>query len=421
MSVFDVLKERGFIQQKTHEDEIKQLLEKEKVTFYIGFDPTADSLHFGHLLQLIVMRHMQDHGHRPIALLGGGTAMVGDPTGKTDMRKMLTREDIARNAAKFKTQMERLLDFSAGKAIMADNADWLLKLNYVEFLREIGVHFNVNRMLAAECFKMRMEKGLSFLEFNYMVMQGYDFLELYRRYGCTLQLGGDDQWSNIIAGAELVRKVEAKPVYGMTFTLLTTVEGTKMGKTESGAVWLDPDKTSPYDFYQHWRNVDDKQVAQSLALMTFLPMDEVRRLSALKDREINDAKKILAFEVTKIAHGEAEAKKAQDAAGALFEGGSNFENAPTIEVNEIVSKRDNIVTFMNDNKITSSKSDGMRRIKEGSVRINKIKLTNDDIGLTLFQLYERNNLQDTKIILQKGQKHQYVIVFTFDILSKIVK
>ena len=253
MSVFDVLKERGFIQQMTHEDEIRQLLEKEKVTFYIGFDPTADSLTAGHFMQLMAMSHMQQHGHRPIALLGGGTTMVGDPSGKSDMRKVLGKEDIARNADCFKKQMERFLDFSDGKTIMANNADWLLGLNYVDFLREIGSHFSVNRMLQAECFKTRLESGLTFMEFNYMVMQGYDFLELYRRHNCTLQLGGDDQWSNIIAGVELVRKIEAKPVFGMTFTLLTTSDGKKMGKTEKGAVWLDPQKTPPYDFYQYWR------------------------------------------------------------------------------------------------------------------------------------------------------------------------
>lgn len=417
MSVYDVLKERGYIQQATHEDEIKALLEKEKVTFYIGFDPTADSLTVGHFLQLMVMRHMQQHGHVPIALLGGGTTMVGDPSGKTDMRRMLTKADIAANAARFKAQMEKFIDFSGGRAIMANNADWLLNLNYVDFLRDVGAHFSVNRMLQAECFKARMERGLTFMEFNYMVMQGYDFLELYRRYGCTLQLGGDDQWSNIIAGVELVRKIESKPVFGMTFTLLTTSDGKKMGKTEKGAVWLDPAKTSPYDFYQYWRNVEDAQVGQLLALMTFLPMDEVKRLSALKDRAINEAKKVLAFEATKLVHGEAEAAKVQQAAGALFEGGNNFENAPTFSVSEIASHR-GIITFMYDNKIIASKSEGMRLIKQGGIYLNKVRLKGDEKELTLHQFYRQNKPQDRKIILQKGKKDQYVITFNFDIESK---
>ncbi|HAA63924.1 MAG TPA: tyrosine--tRNA ligase, partial [Thermoanaerobacter sp.] len=314
VSVLDVLQERGYIQQMTHEEEIRELLEKEKITFYIGFDPTADSLHVGHFLQIMVMSHMQKAGHRPIVLIGGGTAMVGDPSGRTDMRKILTREEINRNAEAFKKQMQRLIDFSDGKAIMANNADWLLNLNYIEFLRDIGVHFSVNRMLTAECFKSRLERGLSFLEFNYMLMQAYDFLELNKRYNCVMQMGGDDQWSNIIAGIELIRKKEGKQAYGMTFTLLTTSEGKKMGKTEKGAVWLDPNKTSPYEFYQYWRNIADADVEKALALLTFLPMDEVRRLGALKDKEINEAKKVLAYEVTKLIHGEEEAIKAQKAA-----------------------------------------------------------------------------------------------------------
>ncbi|HYE11826.1 MAG TPA: tyrosine--tRNA ligase, partial [Patescibacteria group bacterium] len=332
VNAFDVLKERGFIQQVTHEEPVRELLGKESVTFYIGFDPTADSLTIGHFLTVMAMAHMQRAGHRPIALIGGGTAMVGDPTGKTDMRKMLTKEGIEHNSQCFKKQFEKFIDFEDDKAIMENNANWLLNLNYVDFLREIGVHFSVNRMLTADCFKSRMEKGLSFLEFNYMLMQGYDFLELYRRYGCRIQLGGDDQWSNIIAGADLIRRVEGAEAYGMTFTLLTTSEGKKMGKTESGAIWLDPEKTSPYDFYQYWRNVDDVDVEKCLALMTFLPMDEVRRLGSLPGEKINEAKKALAFEMTKIIHGEEEAVKAQKAAEALFGGRGDSESIPTTEI-----------------------------------------------------------------------------------------
>ena len=283
-SVFNVLKERGFIEQMTHEEPIKEILEKEKISFYIGFDPTADSLHVGHFLQLMVMAHMQQAGHKPIALVGGGTAMVGDPTGKTDMRKMMTDDEIKANANCFKNQISKFIDFNDDKAIMVDNADWLLNLNYVSFLREIGVHFSVNRMLTADCFKSRLEgKGLSFIEFNYMLMQSYDFLELNRKYSCRFQMGGDDQWSNILGGVDLIRRVEGKESYGMTFTLLTTSEGKKMGKTENGAIWLDASKTSPYEFYQYWRNVSDKDVERCLALLTFLPMEEVKKLGALKD------------------------------------------------------------------------------------------------------------------------------------------
>ncbi len=289
MNVFDVLKERGFIAQTTHEETIRDLLGKEKVTFYIGFDPTADSLHIGHFLQLIVMSHMQKAGHRPIAVLGGGTAMVGDPTGKTDMRKMITREEINHNAQCFKKQMSNFIDFSEGKAIMLDNYDWLGSLNYVDFLREIGVHFSVNRMLTAECFKSRLEKGLSFIEFNYMIMQGYDFLKLSQDYGCNLQLGGDDQWSNILGGIDLIRRVESKESYGMTFTLLTTSDGKKMGKTEKGAIWIDEEKTSPYEFFQYWRNVDDADVERCLKLLTFLPLEEIAKLASLKDADANKA------------------------------------------------------------------------------------------------------------------------------------
>ena len=334
MSVFDTLKERGYLAQVTHEEELKKALETEQVTFYMGFDPTADSLHVGHFLALMAMSHMQKAGHRPICLVGGGTGTVGDPSGRTDMRKMLTDEDIEHNCNCFKKQMERFIDFSDGKALMINNGDWLRKLNYIELLRDVGPHFSVNRMLTAECYKQRLERGLTFLEFNYMIMQAYDFMELNRRYGCVLELGGDDQWSNIIAGVELIRRKEAKPSYGMTFNLLTNSEGKKMGKTAKGALWLDPEKTSPYDFYQYWRNVADSDVEKCLALLTFLPMDEVRRLGSYKDQKINEAKQILAYEVTKLVHGEEEAKKAQEAAQALFSGKGNMDNAPTITITE---------------------------------------------------------------------------------------
>ncbi|MRR08676.1 tyrosine--tRNA ligase [bacterium] len=403
MSVYDVLKERGYIQQATHEEEIKQLLEREKLTFYIGFDPTADSLTVGHFLQLMVMRHMQQHGHVPIALLGGGTTMVGDPSGKTDMRRMLTKQDIAANAARFKAQMERFIDFSQGRAIMANNADWLLNLNYVDFLRDVGSHFSVNRMLQAECFKARMERGLTFMEFNYMVMQGYDFLELYRRHHCTLQLGGDDQWSNIIAGVELVRKIEAQPVFGMTFTLLTTSDGKKMGKTEKGAVWLDPAKTSPYDFYQYWRNVEDAQVGQLLALMTFLPMAEVRRLAALKDKEVNEAKKVLAFEATKLVHGEEEARKAQDAAGALFGGGGAAADMPTASVGrEMLGKP--VIDALHAAGIIATKSEGRRLVDQGGLHLGDRTVAAYDEKL------ESDHFKDGFLLVRKGKKTYHKLI-----------
>lgn len=311
MGVFDELKARGLIAQMTNEERVKELLNHGKTSFYIGFDPTADSLHVGHFVQIMVMSHMQKAGHTPIALFGGGTGMVGDPSGKSDMRKMLTREEIDHNISCFQKQMSRLVDFSEGKAIMVNNADWLLDLNYINFLREIGVHFSVNRMLSAECYKQRMERGLTFFELNYMIMQSYDFLELNRKYGCQLELGGDDQWSNIIGGVELIRRVEGKEAFGMTFTLLTTSDGRKMGKTENGAVWLDPEKTSPYDFYQYWRNVDDADVIRCLKILTFLPLEQIDELAKLQGSELNRAKEILAYEVTKLIHGEEEAVKAQ--------------------------------------------------------------------------------------------------------------
>jgi len=403
MSVFEVLKERGFIQQLTHEEEIRELLENEKITFYIGFDPTADSLHVGHFLGMMVMAHMQQHGHRPICLIGGGTTMVGDPSGKTDMRKMMTQEIIAQNGEKFKAQMQRFIDFSDGKALMMNNADWLLKLNYVEFLRDVGAHFSVNRMLTAECFKQRLEKGLSFLEFNYMLMQSYDFLELNRRVNCSMQMGGDDQWSNIIQGVDLIRRKDSKPAYGLTYTLLTTSDGRKMGKTEKGALWLDPEKTSPYDFYQYWRNIDDADVEKLLALLTFLPMDEVRRLGALKDKEINLAKQTLAYEITKIVHGANEAEKAQQAAQALFGGTGALENAPTSTITQ-KDATDKLIDVLAANGIIASKSEGRRLIAQGGLYLGDTKITDPEFMLSA-ELFT-----DSSLLIRKGKKTYHRII-----------
>ena len=398
-NVLDVLEERGFIEQLTHEEETRELLGKEKITFYIGFDPTADSLHVGHFLTIMAMAHMQRAGHRPIALMGGGTGMIGDPTGKTDMRKMLTVEDIDHNVECFKKQLSKLIDFSDGKALIVNNADWIRSLNYIDFLRTIGVHFSVNQMLTAECYKTRLEKGLSFLEFNYMPMQANDFLELNRRYGCVMQLGGSDQWANILGGVDLIRRMERKPAFGMTFKLLTTSEGKKMGKTEGGAVWLDPEKTTPYEFYQYWRNVGDKDVEKCLALLTFLPMDEVHRLGALEGSEINKAKEILAFEVTKIIHGEEEAKKAQDAARALFAGGAEGGSIPTTEIP--VSKFGDgmdILTLLSECGLIASKSEGRRLVQQNGLKLNDEKVTAFDYIVT------SNDIKDGKIKIQKGKK-----------------
>ena len=379
-NVLDTLLERGYIKQFTHEEETRELLEKEKITFYIGFDPTADSLHVGHFITMMFMAHMQRAGHRPIALIGGGTAMVGDKSGKTDMRKMLTKEEIENNVASIKKQMEKFIDFSDDKAILANNADWLLKLNYVDFLREVGVHFSVNRMLTAECFKQRLEKGLSFLEFNYMLMQGYDFYVLNQKYNCKMELGGDDQWSNMIAGVELVRRKAQGQAMAMTCTLLTNSQGQKMGKTVGGALWLDPKKTSPYDFYQYWRNVDDADVEKCLRLLTFVPMDEIKKLAALEGAAINEAKKVLAFEVTKLIHGEEEAKKAQSAAESLFGAGGNMDNVPTVKIeNEQVGSL--LLDILVAGKIIPSKAEGKRLVQQGGLSLNGEKVT--DIKRTL--------------------------------------
>ncbi len=398
MSVFDELKARGLIAQMTHEDEIKELLEKEKVTFYIGFDPTADSLHIGHFLQMVVMAHMQRAGHRPIAIIGGGTAMVGDPSGRTDMRQMMTPETIAHNADCFKSQLSKLVDFSDGKALMVNNADWLMDLNYVSFLREIGVHFSVNRMLTAECFKTRLEKGLSFIEFNYMLMQSYDFLKLYRDYGCKLELGGDDQWSNILGGIDLVRRCESAQAYGMTFTLLTTSEGKKMGKTQKGALWLDPAKTSPYEFYQYFRNVDDKDVINCMKLITFIPLEEIAEYEKLEGSAINEAKMRLAFEVTKMVHGEQEAQKAQDAALALFAKGAAAE-VPSVYVTEDEIKDGiGIIDLLVLSKLTPSKSEARRVVQQGGASVNDQKIT--DMNAVI----RRSDFADGSILIKKGKK-----------------
>ena len=403
MSVFDTLKERGYLAQVTHEEELKKALETEQVTFYMGFDPTADSLHVGHFLALMAMSHMQKAGHRPICLVGGGTGTVGDPSGRTDMRKMLTDEDIEHNCNCFKKQMERFIDFSDGKALMINNGDWLRKLNYIELLRDVGPHFSVNRMLTAECYKQRLERGLTFLEFNYMIMQAYDFMELNRRYGCVLELGGDDQWSNIIAGVELIRRKEAKPSYGMTFNLLTNSEGKKLCKTAKGALWLVPEKTSPYDFYQYWRNVADSDVEKCLALLTFLPMDEVRRLGSYKDQKINEAKQVLAYEVTKLVHGEEEAKKAQEAAQALFSGKGNMDNAPTITITEADFGK-KLLDILVDNKVFESKGAGRRLIAQNGVSIGDDKWTDVEKVLTA------EDLANGDMIVRKGKKKFYRLI-----------
>jgi tyrosyl-tRNA synthetase len=403
MSVINVLKERGFIAQMTHEEEIKRLFDEEKVTFYIGFDPTADSLHVGHFLALMAMAHLQRAGHRPICLVGGGTGTVGDPSGKTDMRKMLTRAHIEHNCECFKGQMSRFIDFSDDKALMMNNGDWLLGLNYVELLRDVGAHFSVNRMLAAECYKQRMERGLTFLEFNYMVMQAYDFWHLHEAVGCKLQMGGDDQWSNIIAGVELIRRKAGQPAYGITFTLLTTSEGKKMGKTEKGALWLDAAKTSPYDFYQYWRNVADSDVEKCLSLLTFLPMDEVRRLGSLKDKEINEAKKVLAYEVTKLVHGEDAALKAQQAAEALFGGQGNFDNVPTIVVKpEDIGKK--LLDVLVREGVFSSKGEAKRLVAQNGFSVNGSKVSDIDA------LLEEGLFSDESVLIKKGKKNYFKIV-----------
>ena len=404
MSVFDVLQERGFIAQVSHEDEIREMLEKEKITFYIGFDPTADSLHVGHFIALMAMAHMQRAGHRPIALLGGGTGMIGDPSGKDDMRKMLTPEFINHNIECFKKQMNKFIDFSDGKALMVNNGDWLLSLNYVNLLREVGTHFSVNHMLAAECYKKRWDKGLTFFEFNYMIMQAYDFYTLHKNYNCVMQMGGDDQWSNMLAGVELIRRKDQKPAFCITCKLLTTSDGRKMGKTEKGALWLDAEKCSPYDFYQYWRNVDDADVEKCLALLTFLPMDEVRRLGAFKDEKINEAKKVLAYEVTKLIHGQEEADKAVKATEALFGGGADMENVPTLEIAE-ADKTAKLVDVLTAQKVFSSKREARQMIAQRGLYLNNAAVEDAEFTLTSEFFTE-----DGGVLIRKGKKKYYRLI-----------
>lgn len=398
-NAFDILQERGFIAQATHEAEIKELLSKERVTFYIGFDPTADSLHVGHFLTVMAMSHMQKAGHRPIILVGGGTGMVGDPTDRTDMRKMMTAEEVQHNVDCFKKQLSKFIDFEDDKAIMANNADWLLNLKYVDFIRDYGVHFSVNRMLTADSYRTRFEKGLSFFEFNYMLMQSYDFLELYRRYGCKMQLGGNDQWSNIIGGVELIRKVENQDAYGLTFTLLTTSDNKKMGKTQRGAVWLDPEKTTPYEFFQYWRNVEDASVEKCLGLLTFLPMEEVRRLGSLQDKDINIAKETLAYEITKNVHGEEEAKKALEAARALFAGGAHGGSIPTTEIEKSdIEKGIPIIELLEKAALIPSRGEGRRLITQGGIKVNDEKVETFDKVITA------DDFKNGELMIQKGKK-----------------
>ena len=398
-NVYDVLQERGYIDQSTYEDELRELLGKEPVTFYVGFDATADSLTLGHFIQIMVMMHMQKAGHRPIALLGGGTTMVGDPSGRTDMRKMLTKDVIDHNASKFKEQLSRFIDFSDDKALIVNNADWLLKLNFLEFMREVGVHFSVNRMINFDCYKNRLEEGLTFFEFSYMLMQSYDFLKLYRDYNCRLQVGGSDQWSNILGGYELVRKLENDKVYAMTFKLLSTASGIKMGKTSAGTIWLDPEKTSPYEFYQYLRNSDDRDVEKFLSLLTFLPMEEVKRLGALEGAEINKAKEVLAFEVTKMVHGEEEAIKAQEASRALFEGAMAGGSIPFTELDESTFEKGmGILDLLKEVKLTKSNGEGRRLVEQGGITIDDEKVEDINKTITL------KDFKDGKLLIRKGKK-----------------
>ena len=400
MGVYDELKARGLIAQLTNEEKVRDLLNNGKTSFYIGFDPTADSLHVGHFVQIMVMAHMQKAGHTPIALFGGGTGMIGDPSGKTAMRRMMTREEIDHNVRCFQKQMSRLVDFSDGKAIMVNNADWLMNLNYIQFLREVGVHFSVNRMLSFECYKQRLERGLSFFELNYMLMQSYDFLVLNRKYGCQLELGGDDQWSNIIGGVELIRKADDKEAYGMTFTLLTTSDGRKMGKTESGAVWLDPEKTSPYDFYQYWRNVDDADVIRCLKILTFLPLEEIEAMAKWEGSQLNKAKEILAFEVTKLIHGEEEAMKAQNAARANFGGGAHSENMPSTELSDgdFTDGEISVLDLLAKTKLVPSKGEARRLIDQGGISIDDEKVNSVTAKIS------KSSFEKGFVIIKKGKK-----------------
>ncbi len=404
-NVFDVLKERGFIEQTTHEDEIRELLANQKIKFYIGFDPTADSLHVGHFMQIIIMMYMQKFGHTPIVLVGGGTGMVGDPSGRTDMRKMMTVETVREHCRKFEKLFERFIDFSGDKAIAINNADWLMNLNYIDFLREIGSQFSVNRMLSAECFKQRLEKGLSFLEFNYMLMQAYDFLVLYRDLDCKMQFGGDDQWSNILAGVDLVRRKEQGQVFGMTFSLLTNSQGKKMGKTASGALWLDENKTSAYEFYQYWRNVEDEDVKKCLKMLTFLPIEEIEAMTCEKGENINKAKEVLAYEVTKLVHGEEVAKNTETAVKAAFSGEGDLVNLPTTVITEDEAKSGiGLIDLMKRADLISSNSEGFRLVKQGGVSIGDEKVTDGK------RIIMEKDFADNSLVIKKGKKVYHRIV-----------
>ena len=404
MKVYDELVARGLIAQVTNEEEIREMVDNGKATFYIGFDPTADSLHVGHFMALCLMKRLQMAGNKPIALIGGGTAMIGDPSGRTDMRSMMTKETIDHNCACFKKQMERFIEFGEGKAQMVNNADWLLNLNYIDFIRDIGACFSVNNMLRAECFKQRMEKGLSFLEFNYMPMQSYDFYYLFQHYGCNMQFGGNDQWSNMLGGTELIRRKLGKDAHAMTITLLLNSEGKKMGKTAKGAVWLDPNKTSPYEFYQYWRNVDDADVMKCIRMLTFLPLEQINEMDSWKDAKLNEAKEILAFELTKLVHGEEEAQKAQNAAKALFVGGGDDANIPTTEITEdqLTEGKIGLLSLMVVCKLATSNGDARKNVAGGGVSVNDEKVTDVKFEVTREMLREGVKLRKGKKVFHKA-------------------
>ena len=400
MTIYDELVARGLIAQVTDEKEIKELINNGKATFYIGFDPTADSLHVGHFMALCLMKRLQMAGNKPIVLIGGGTAQIGDPSGRTDMRQMMTTETINHNVECFKKQMSRFIDFGDGKAIMVNNADWLMDLNYVDVLREVGAHFSVNRMLTAECYKQRMEKGLSFLEFNYMIMQSYDFYTLFQKYGCNMEFGGDDQWSNMLGGTELIRRKLGKDAYAMTINLLLNSEGKKMGKTQSGAVWLDPNKTTPFEFFQYWRNVSDADVLKCIRMLTFLPLEEIDKMESWEGAQLNEAKEILAFELTKLVHGEEEAAKAKEASHALFAGGANNANMPTVTVTaeDFPDGELDIISVLVKAGLCDSRGDGRRNIQQGGVSVNDEKVTDISTKYTL------NDFKGEGLIIRRGKK-----------------
>ena len=400
MTLYDELVARGLIAQVTDEEEIKDLINNGKATFYIGFDPTADSLHVGHFMALCLMKRLQMAGNKPIALIGGGTAMIGDPSGRTDMRQMMTPETIQHNCDCFKKQMSRFIDFSEGKALMVNNADWLMDLNYIDVLREVGAHFSVNRMLTAECYKQRMEKGLSFLEFNYMIMQSYDFYTLYQKYGCNMEFGGDDQWSNMLGGTELIRRKLGKDAYAMTINLLLNSEGKKMGKTQSGAVWLDPEKTSPFDFFQYWRNVADSDVLKCIRMLTFLPLEEIDAMESWEGAQLNQAKEILAFELTKLVHGEEEANKAREASHALFAGGGDSAHMPTVELSsaDFADGDMDILSLLVKTELAPSRSDARRAVEQGGVSVADEKVS--DIRTA----YNADSFGADGLVVKRGKK-----------------